>query len=159
MMSEKNGTKILFSFYSDILDSETTEELFCAPVNESDGYYQLLQFPFYLPKLAKDDIIWAGNPGSEGLLTYRSTVEYSGNSTIHVAILDEEYNIEAICNFFDNLGCETAKLNLKYFAIHVPAAMNYFGIKRRLDELEREKIIDYAESCLSKGHSYRNISL
>lgn len=157
-MPDNKAIKITFSFYSDILDQETTEELDCMPVNVAEGYYRLLQFPFHLPKIAKGDIIWAMQMGGANMLTYRSTVEHSGNSTIHVALLDDEYDVDAICDFFDDMGCETEKLNRHYFGMNVPATINYFDIKSRLDELEREKVIDYAESSLSEGHHYRNIS-
>jgi len=157
-MPEDNSVKILFRFYSDILEEETTETLLAEIENKEYGYYKLSGIPFYAPKIATDDIVWAEYNEMEGILTYRKTVQPSGNSTIHAIILDDGYDINAICKFLDDMGCTSEKFNQNYFALQVPANIDYFPIKRKLDELEKEGILDYAESCLSEKHEYKNIS-
>ncbi len=157
-MLEDNSVKIFFRFYSDILEEETTETLLADIENKEYGYYKLSSIPFYVPKIATGDILWAGYNESEGMLTYRKTVQHSGNSTIHVIILDDGYEINAVRKIFEDMGCRSEKLNQNYFALQIPANIDYIPIKRKLDELEKEGILDYAESCLSEKHQYKNIS-
>jgi hypothetical protein len=157
-MSEDNSVKIFFCFYSDILEEEVTEILLAEIENKEYGYYKLSRIPFYVPKVASGDIVWAEYNEREGMLTYRKTVQRSGNSTIHAIILDEGYEINDVRKILDDMGCRSEKLNQKYFALEVPANTDYIPIKRKLDELEKEGILDYAESCLSEKHQYKNIS-
>jgi len=157
-MPENNLVKIFFRFYSDILEEEATETLLAEIENNDYGYYKLRSIPFYVPKIASGDIVWAVYNESESMLTYRKTVQHSGNSTIHAIILDNEYEINTVRKIFDDMGCASEKLNQNYFALQVPVNIDYIPIKRRLDELEKEGILDYAESCLSEKHQYRNIS-
>lgn len=42
----------------------------------------------------------------------------------------------------------------KYFAMDVPASVNYRLVKARLEDLSKPEIIDYSESSLSEGHQY-----
>lgn len=157
-MPENNSVEIFFRFYSDILDEEATETLLAEVENKEYGYYKLSSIPFYVPKTATGDIVWAEYNEREGMLTYRKTVQQSGNSTIHAVILDDGYEINAVRKIFDDMGCASEKLNQGYFAIEVPAVVDYIPIKRKLDELEKAGILDYAESCLSEKHQYKNIS-
>jgi hypothetical protein len=157
-MSEDNSVKIFFRFYSDILEEETTETLLAEIENKEYDYYKLSSIPFYVPKIAPGDVVWAEYNESEGMLTFRKTVQHSGNSTIHAIVLDDEYDINAVCKIFDDMGCRSEKLNQNYFALEIPANIDYIPIKRKLDELEKEGILDYAESCLSEKHEYKNIS-
>ena len=157
-MNPDHLVEIFFRFYSDILDEETTETVQGKVVEAEYGYFKLVNIPFYVPKLAVGDVVWAEHSKKEGLLTYRKTVQSSGNSTIHTILLDDEYDIDAIIGVFEELGCESRKMNDQYFAIDVPAKLDYVIVKRRLDELEQEKVIDYAESCLSDKHQYKDIS-
>jgi hypothetical protein len=151
-MPEDNSVKILFRFYSDILDQETSEILCGEVVNKEFGYYKIDKIPFYAPKLAIGDTVWAEHNQREGMLTYRKTVQQSGNSTIQVIIIDDGNEFNNICGMFENMGCKTAKLNPKYFAVEVPVALDYLLVKLRLDKLAKDKMIGYAESCLSGKH-------
>ena len=158
-MPDSKSIKILFNFFSNVLDDYTTETLLAEVVNQEYGYYKLKSLPFYAPKIALDDTVWAEYKETEGMLVYRKTVQHSGNSTIHVVILNGEYNADAIAAVFKTDGCSTEKLNNKYFAIAVPAAIDYLQVKKKLDELEMAKIVNYVESCLSGKHQYKNIPL
>jgi hypothetical protein len=157
-MSDKNSVKIFFRFYSDILEEETTETLLAEIDNKEYGYYKLSSIPFYVPKIATGDIVWAEYNEREGMLTYRKTVQHSGNSTLHAIILDDVHEVNVVCEILDNMGCRSEKLNQNYFALEVPANIDYIPVKRKLDELEKGGILDYAESCLSEKHQYKNIS-
>jgi hypothetical protein len=156
-MPSDNLVKILFRFYSDILDEETVETMWASVYDLEKNYYKIGNIPFYA-FIAADDIIWAEYSKTEEMLTYRKTVIYSGNSTIHVILMDTEKEINTIRDIFNALGCESEMLNNKYFALNVPAAIDYFIIKAKLDELSGKGEIDYAETCLSDKHDYKNFS-
>ena len=157
-MPEDKSVEIFFRFFSDILEEETTEALLAEVENGEYGYYKISSLPFYTPKIASGDIVWAEYNDAEGMLTYRKTIQHSGNSIIHAIIMDDMYNIDDTCNIFMQMECRTAQLNFRYFAVEIPAGVDYFPIKRRLDELAKEGVLDYAESGLSEKHQYKNIS-
>jgi hypothetical protein len=114
--------------------------------------YKLDNIPFYAPSIASEDIVLAEYDESEKMLTYRKTIEYSGNSTIHVVVMDKTTEINTIRDSFKEYGCTSERLNDGYFAMEIPAGLDYNPIKEKLDELERQEIIGYAESCLSNEH-------
>jgi hypothetical protein len=156
-MSSDNLTKILFRFYSDILDEETVETMWAEVYDLEKNYYKIANIPFYA-FIAADDIIWAEFSKTEEMLTYRKTITASGNSTIHVILMDTMEDINALRDIFKVLGCESERLNNKYFALNVPAAIDYVIIKTKLDELSGKGEINYAETCLSDKHDYKNFS-
>jgi hypothetical protein len=151
-MADNNFVKILFRFYSDILDEETVETMWATVIDQDKGYYQLGNIPFYAPVTASSDIVFAEFDEDEGMLTYRSTVEYSGNSTIHVIIMDETHEINSIREIFSRMGCESERLNNNYFAMEIPSDIDYAPIKKMLDDLQSKEILGYAESCIGENH-------
>jgi len=158
-MSEDTVVSILCRLYSDILEDEHSESVKAEVVNEEYGYYKLLNIPFYLPKIAIGDIVWAEFKAIEGKLTYRKTIEYSGNSTVHVVVTDDEYTITDICQEFELLGCKSRVLNNKYLGLIIPVEVDYYPAKQLLELLEKNKVIGYAESSLSQKHQYKNFYL
>jgi hypothetical protein len=155
-MPAENPIKILFRFFSEALAEETTEILLVEAVNADHGYYKLQNIPFYAANIAMGDTVWAQYKEADKMLVYRKTVERSGNSTIHAVMVNDEHDINGVTKTLEGLGCIIQKLNAKYFAISVPAAADYFPIKQKLNELEKEKVIEYAESCMSENHYYVN---
>lgn len=153
-MADDKHVKILFRLYSNILEEMTVETMWAKVVNEEQGLYALDNIPFYLPVIASGDIIFAEYDSDERMLTYRETREYSGNSTIHFILMSDTADVESIGKSFEEFGCNWEGLNDKYFAIDVPAPVNYDLVRTRLEELKRQDIIDYAESCLGEEHQY-----
>jgi hypothetical protein len=153
-MADDKHVKILFRLYSTILEEMTVETMWAKVVNEEDGLYALDNIPFYLPVIAADDIVFAEYDADEQMLTYRETREYSGNSTIHVILMNDTADLKSIGKLFEELGCNWEGLSNKYFAMDVPASANYSVVKARLEELKEQDIIDYAESCLSEQQQY-----
>lgn len=149
-----NYVKILFRFYSGILEEWTVETMWAETVNANEGLYKLDNIPFYAPLIASDDIVFAEYDDTEKMLTYRHTVEYSGNSTVHIVIMDKSVEINSVRDIFKEMGCVSERVNAGYFAMEVPSNVDYKPIKQKLDELENKEIIGYAESCLSKQHQY-----
>ena len=155
-MSElSDSVKILFRFYSDVLDEHTVETMWATVVDKNKGLYKIDNIPFYAPLIACDDIVFAEYDDDEQMLTYRKTIEYSGNSTVWVVIMDETTNKEDIRKIFETMGCESEGLNNKYFAMEIPEKVDYKLIKQKLEELEQKGIVGYSEPCLSNTHNYQ----
>jgi hypothetical protein len=151
--TKHKSTKILFRFFSNILDEWTVETMWADIIDENKGLYKLDSIPFYAP-VASDDIVLAEYDETEERLTYRETVEHSGNSTIQVVLLDTTTVINTIRDTFRELGCISEKLNDRYFAIEILADKDYSIIRQRLTEFEDAGTISYAEPCLHQNHWY-----
>lgn len=150
-MQDEN-VKILFQFHSDIFDEEMVETMWATIVDKDKGLYKLDNIPFYAPLVASDDIVFAEFDEQQQMLTYRKTVEFSGNSTVQVVLMDNLKEINSIREIFENLGCLSEKVNEGYFSMEIPASVDYKLIKQKLDELEKNEIIGYAEPCLADQH-------
>jgi hypothetical protein len=159
MMNDNNSVEILFSFYSDILEQDSTEIMPAEVVDADKGYYKITGIPFYVPILAAGDVVKAKFDEAQQMLTYVETIDYSGNSTIHVIITDEELEVETVLNLFTRLGCRCRGKNSHYVAVEIPADMNYLPIKERLELMEQDEVISYAETCLARGHNYTDLEL
>lgn len=155
----KEYKKILFRFYSDVLDQELTETLWASVFNEEKELYKLDNIPFYIPLVASGDIIFAKFDVSEKMLAYQETIEYSGNSVIQIIIMNSIEKINEIRQLFISYGCCSEKFDKNYFSMEVPKAVNYVFIKKQLDELELNGVISYAESCLSNKHKIETLNI
>jgi hypothetical protein len=121
-------------------------------VDKDKGLYKLDSIPFYAPLVASDDIVFTEFDEQERMLTYRKTVEYSGNSTVQVVLMDKSEDINQIRDTFKELGCVSEKVNEGYFSMEIPSTVDYKNIKKKLDELETQETIGYAEPYLADGH-------
>lgn len=147
-----NSVKILFRYFSSVLDEWTVETMWAEIVDASKGLYKLDSIPFYGPLVASDDIIFAEYDNDEERLTYKRTIEYSGNSIVTVVIMDKTFDINMVRDIFKDLGCLSERVNDAYFSMEVPADKDYKPIKQKLSELEDKGVIGYAEPCLSENH-------
>src|SRR6478735_4362855 len=147
------SVKILFKFFNNVLDEWTVETMWADVVDADKGLYKLENIPFYAAA-ATDDIVFAEYDDAEQMLTYKKTIEHSGNSTVQVVMMDKETDIITIRNIFSNMGCVSEGLNDGYFVIEIPFDKNYTLIRQKLIELEDKEIIGYAEPCLSDKHKY-----
>ena len=144
--------KILFRFHSDIFDEEMVETMWAFVIDKEKGLYKLDNIPFYAPLISSDDLIYAEYDDSEQMLTYRETREYSGNSVIQIVIMGDTNEVNKIRDKFLDKGCQSEKVNEKYFSMEIPFDLDYEPIKTELDKLENDEIIGYAEPCLSEKH-------
>jgi hypothetical protein len=149
---DDNYKKILFRFHSDVLDEETVETMWAKILDQDKGLFELDSIPFYAPNIASGDIFHASYNEDEQILVYQDTVKFSGNSTVQVVIMDKQVITNDIRDIFNKLGCTSEKFNEGYFVIDVPFNVNYKPIKDKLDELEENGTIGYAEPCLSDVH-------
>lgn len=152
--SQDNYVKILFRFYSNVLDEWTVETMWAEIIDADKGLYKLDSIPFYAPLVASDDIVFAEYDDREEMLTYRKTIEYSGNSTVQVVIMDKTKDINNIREIFSELGCISERVNDAYFSMEIPADKDYKPIRQKLVELEDQEFIGFAEPCLSDKHQY-----
>ena len=151
-MGEEEYEKILFQFFSDVLDEETVETMWAVVIDKEKGLYKLDNIPFYAPNVASDDIVYVEFDEDQERLTYKHTVEASGNSTVQVIILDSNAATNEVRAVFDLLGCSSEKCGEKYFVIDVPHSLHYAAVQGKLIELQNAGVIDYSEPCLSKKH-------
>jgi len=149
-----DNVKVLFRFYSKVLEKEMVETMWAVVVDESKGLYELDNIPFYVPSISSGDIFFAEYDDMESILTYRSTVEYSGNSTVRIITLNDEIDLNNIVSNFMDMGCIIEKLSDRYLAMEIPRSTNYKSIQLKLKELEDDEILSFEESCLSSIHQY-----
>lgn len=153
-MEEGKQVEILFRSYSAILDQDVAEAIWADVVDPALGYYKLYSIPLYTSFIATDDVVFAEYDDDELMFTYRETVQPSGNSTVWVVVVDDDTDIEEIRKAFFEMDCLSEALSNRYFAMEVKAGTNYLHIKNKLNTLKAQKLIDYAEPCLSENHQY-----
>jgi hypothetical protein len=102
MTQQDNFVKILFRFYSDVLGEWTVETMWAETIDKDKGFYKIDNIPFYA-SIASDDIVFAEYDEDEKMLTYRETVEYSGNSLIQVVIMDKSVVTNDIRDIFNSM--------------------------------------------------------
>jgi hypothetical protein len=150
---DDNFVKILSRFYSNVLEEWTVETIWAKVVDKDKGLYKIDSIPFYA-SIASDDIVFAEYDDTEKMLTYKETVEYSGNSLIQVAVMDNSVVTNDIRDIFNSMDCQSEKFQEGYFVIEILAHKDYKPIKQKLIELQDKGIIDYAEPVLSDKHQY-----
>jgi hypothetical protein len=150
---EKEDVKTLFRLFSNLLNEWTVETMWAETINSEKGLYKISNIPFYA-SVSCDDIVFAEYDQDEERLTYRKTIEHSGNSTIQVVVVSNEIPTNDLREIFNNFGCESEKFNDGYFVIEIPAKVDYTPIRQKLIELEEKNIISYGEPNLSNNHFY-----
>jgi hypothetical protein len=151
--TDDSFVKILFRFYSNVLDQWTVETMWAVVVDKDKGLYKIDNIPFYAA-IASGDIVFAAYDDSEEMLTYRETVEYSGNSTIQVVIMDKAVMTDTVRQAFTDLGCFSEKYTDGYFVLEIPGNADYQPIGERLLDYLEKGTIDFAEPWLSDKHIY-----
>lgn len=154
VMEKHKHFKILFRFYSDLMDQEIIEKLEAEAADQERGFYKLTAIPLYTPFVAVGDVVYAEWSDDEGMLTYREKVQPSGNSTVWVVRLDDHTELIDIRGIFEELHCLTRSASDRFFAMQVRENINYLKIRDKLNELKGEGLIDYAEPYLSEQHQY-----
>ena len=151
--AEDNYVKILFRFHNELWPGMDVETMWATIVDKEKRLYKIDSIPFYAPLVASDDIVFAEYDESEKMLSYRKTVEHSGNSIVQVFLMNKKHSITQIRDTFKNRGCVSEGANDNFFSMEIPFKISYRLVKQKLKQLESEKIIAYAEPCLSQKHS------
>lgn len=151
-LEEEKLEKVLFRYHSNVLDEIVVETMWAVKVDEEKGVYRLNNIPFYGAMIATDDEFFAEYDEQEEFITYRKTIKPSGNSIVLVVIMEKGFDKEVLRDDFKKMGCESEGLNKKYFSIEVLKQTDYKLIKQKLEVLEAQGKIEYAEPCLSGKH-------
>lgn len=151
-MNGPEHVRILFRYFSNALEQETVETLWAVAVDAAKGHFRLDSIPFYGPPVSSEDIVHAVRTEAEQMLTYQSTVMFSGHSTVQVIVLAGDAKINEIREIFRKLGCPSERINESFFAMDIPSEVDYRLILKELQTLESKQIIEFAEPCLSEKH-------
>src|SRR5690349_460210 len=135
--SQNRSVKILFRYYSAYLEEWAVETMWAETVDAGKGLYRLDSIPFYGPPVASNDLVFAEYDADEKSLTYRETIQPSGNSIVAVVIMDKGVDVNSVRDVFAELGCSSERLNDRYFSMEVPANNKYLYVKDKLEELQR----------------------
>ena len=144
--------KILFRYYSDLLEDTVVETMWAEIIDLEKGYFKLDNIPFFGPLIATDDIFFAEYDEKEERLVYRKTIESFGNSILQVVILEKGFDKEVIKEKLKSVNCITESLNETLVAVEVTKDVDYSIVKKLLSEYELQEIIEFAEPCLSEKH-------
>jgi hypothetical protein len=144
--------KILFRYYSDLLEDTVVETMWAEIIDLEKGYFKLDNIPFFGPLIATDDIFFAEFDEDEQTLVYRETIEISGNSIVQVVILEKGFDKEIIREKLKEVNCESESMNETLFAVEITREVDYSVVKNILMEYVELDVIDFAEPCLSEKH-------
>ncbi len=145
-------TKVLFRYYSDLLEETVVETMWAEIIDLEKGYFKLDNIPFFGPLIATDDIFLAEYDKDEERLVYKKTIESFGNSILQVVILEKGFNKEIIREKLKSINCLSESLNETLFAVEILKEVDYSIVKNLLSEYEATSIIEFAEPCLSEKH-------
>lgn len=149
---QETHKKILFKYYSDLLEDTVVETMWAEIIDLEKGLFKLDNIPFFGPLIATDDIFFAEYDEDEKRLVYRKTIESFGNSIIQVIILEKEFDKEIIREKLKAINCLSEGLNETLFAVEVLRDVDYSLVRSILSEYESKEVIEYAEPCLSDKH-------
>ena len=152
-INDDKDVKILIRYKSPVLEEVVVETLWAEAIDEFKGLYRINNIPIYGPLLASDDIVFAEYDPGEGMLTYRETIEPSGNSIVLVVLMDDTTDVEVIRNEFKSLGCESEGTGKRYFTMEIPFDLDYKPIRQVLKAYSLNGVLEYSEPCLSEKHT------
>ncbi|WP_163400896.1 DUF4265 domain-containing protein [Flavobacterium fluviatile] len=151
-MEQETHKKILFRYYSDLLEDTVVETMWAEIIDLEKGIFKLDNIPFFGPLIATDDIFYAEFDETEQALVYKKTIESFGNSILQVVILEKGFDKEIIREELKSLNCASEGLNETLFAVEVLKDMDYSIVQNLLSQYEMQEIIEFAEPCLSEKH-------
>ncbi|WP_417941605.1 DUF4265 domain-containing protein [Flavobacterium sp. RS13.1] len=151
-MQVETHKKIVFRYYSDLLENTVVETMWAEIIDLEKGIFKLDNIPFFGPLIATDDIFFAEFDKDEGTLVYKKTIESSGNSILQVVILEKGFDKEIIREELKLVHCVSESLNETLFALEVPKNVDYAAVNNLLSQYELQEIIEFAEPCLSEKH-------
>lgn len=151
--NKEEFAQIKVTYHSEVLEKETQEIFWGIPIDKKKGLFKIDNIPFYGPDLSCEDIVYATPTETPNLYTFEHVYEYCGNSTIQVIVESDKYNKEDLYNEILYAQTEIELVDDYYFVINVPLQTDYKNVYAILAALEDEKVIQFAEVCLSPKHS------
>lgn len=149
---DDNLTKVLFRYYSDVLEDDVVETMWAEIIDDQKGLYKLDSIPFYGPMISCRDVFKATFDEVEKMLVFNEVFEFSGNSVIQIIIMNENFDKEILRKRLLEYGCESEGVNDKYFVVDIPSEIDYLEVKKMLEEFESKALIQFAEPVLSNQH-------
>lgn len=138
--------KVLFVYHDDE-GGIGIENVWAEKQNE---HFIVKNVPFFAPNIAYGDLISVEIDGGE--LYYLDLIKASGHSTVQVIFLDGN-EVENTLKALQELGCDWEQSHLPdYYAIDVPAKVDYQLVKKLFKRAFQSTILDYKEACLSEQH-------
>ncbi|WP_370455608.1 DUF4265 domain-containing protein [Flavobacterium sp. LC2016-23] len=116
------------------------------------GIFKLDNIPFFGPMIATEDVFFAEYDEKEERLTYRETIETSGNSIVQIIIIEKGFDKEIIREKLKEINCESEGMNETLFAVEVTKEVDYSFVRSILEEYRELSVIDYGEPSLSDKH-------
>lgn len=151
-MEQETHKKILFRYYSDLLEDTVVETMWAEIIDLEKGIFKLDNIPFFGPLIATDDVFFAEYDEKEQHLVYRETIQTSGNSIVQVVIIEKGFDKEIIREKMKEVNCASESMNETLFAVEVTKEVDYSIVRNILNEYMELSVIDYGEPCLSDKH-------
>jgi hypothetical protein len=149
---QETHKKILFRYYSDLLEDTVVETMWAEIIDLEKGYFKLDNIPFFGPLIATEDIFRAEYDENEKQLVYKETIESNGNSILQVVILEKGFDAAIIREKLKAIDCTSEGLNETLFAVEILQEVDYSLVQNVLNEYTALSVIDFAEPCLSEKH-------
>ena len=108
--------------------------------------HSLLRIVFEL-----DPSAWHGTAEVDGLLRFAGLVKAAGHSTIRLWFARES-DIDSVRRDLDVLGCDSERAFSRLVAVDVPPLVDYGGVRKFLDDLEIQGVLEFEEACLGQAH-------
>lgn len=135
-MSNEPTAKVLFRILEED-GSSSIETLWATPLDKD--LYKLDNSPFYAYGVSWEDTVHAPFDPSEGMPTFQSVVERSGNRTVRF-ILDPPApagsETEGVLGDLIKLGCSYEGAYSRYFSVTVPANVELESVREYLIEMD-----------------------
>lgn len=111
-------------------------------------YYKIESVPAFANNLAYGDIVSVEKDGEE--LFFDCLIKMSGNSVLHIVIFK---NIaDEIIENLKKLGTNVNIVARNYLVLDVPKSTKYKILKKYLDQMSEEQVLDYKEACIRNVH-------
>jgi hypothetical protein len=142
MVRDTSFVKMRFSVPEDEQRGAVAEWLWVLP--SDDGYFTVDSIPFDIMGVSVGDEV--SGFVENGHLNFGAVIQQSGNRTVrlklHNSSLDEVLKILHL----EQVDYEGSQVNGAMYAINIPAFVSYGEVKRRLDLLESDGILEYEEA-------------
>lgn len=125
------------------LEGNLSEEILSGNLTSS-GNFLIQEIPLFAPNLALGDMVSVET--EDGNLFFERLIKASGNTTIHIVILDE--CSDDLLGQIAKIGGTVRKWNSTYFSVNIPPFKYDIDLKNMLNYYESMNILSYKEACL-----------
>lgn len=136
-------TKILLTYK----DDEGNYQIESVWATKEGDYYRINNIPFLASNIALNDLVKAEE--DSGALYFEELIKASGHSVVQIIILIDETK-DMLTSELETRRCtwEGSHLN-SLISVDVPSDVDYFSLKKYLDNGEQNGFWTYKEACLA----------